>query len=285
MRWLALAILLLASCSDDSPAPADAGELPDSSASLDAGLDATTADATTCIEPRLFGAPNEATGLTSEQCGPSCACSGSEAATFTEAELQALRDAVALDPNPGFEADPYADGTPSNGEGVCGVTIEAEGYRLASFQDVDEMEQAGASLTHWGNCGACSTLENFAVYAATTDLTQPVRQCGLDNFDDIDGNIACLEGLGFDRPCAQIWAYNTRYTRQNCLAECLAGLNDPYNLPDGGLNPCLKCDEETSGPIFKTYAGRTRRNSGLASALCRPCSQALPVPHDYIDEL
>jgi len=55
----------------------------------------------------------------------------------------------------------------------------------------------------------------------------------------------------------------------------------PYHLPDGRLNDCLLCDEVQSGPVFKAVAGRTRRNSGLPNALCRPCSEVRPLVHAY----
>ena len=42
------------------------------------------------------------------------------------------------------------------------------------------------------------------------------------------------------------------------------------NENTGKLNDCLWCDEHTSGPGFKFFAARTRRNSGLDSAIPRP---------------
>ena len=42
------------------------------------------------------------------------------------------------------------------------------------------------------------------------------------------------------------------------------------NIVNGKLNKCLQCDEDKSGPIFKWYAGRTRRNSGIHSEIDRP---------------
>lgn len=39
---------------------------------------------------------------------------------------------------------------------------------------------------------------------------------------------------------------------------------------DGHLNPCLQCDEDKSGTLFKYYSGRTRRNSGIKSEIDRP---------------
>jgi hypothetical protein len=62
---------------------------------------------------------------------------------------------------------------------------------------------------------------------------------------------------------------------------CTALLADPYNTPDGGLNACLQCDEDNRGAVFKAMAGRTRRNSGLATAICRPCDTVAPVIHSY----
>ncbi len=52
-------------------------------------------------------------------------------------------------------------------------------------------------------------------------------------------------------------------------------------MPDGSLSPCIACDEDKSGPVFKAVAGRTRRNSGIPNAICRPCDQVQPLVHDY----
>ena len=64
-------------------------------------------------------------------------------------------------------------------------------------------------------------------------------------------------------------------------AACMADLDAPYNNADGSLNDCLQCDEDESGAVFKAVAGRTRRNTGLASSICRPCSEVKPLIHDY----
>ena len=64
--------------------------------------------------------------------------------------------------------------------------------------------------------------------------------------------------------------------------------NSKYNgpAPKCELNDCLQCDEDKSGPIFQHFAGRTRRRSGLLSAIVRPC-KSLEVsssinPYDLI---
>ncbi|MFK7991247.1 MAG: hypothetical protein AB8I08_34845 [Sandaracinaceae bacterium] len=146
---------------------------------------------------------------------------------------------------------------------------EDAGYRLRTFDSEDNASRAGATLTHTGGCGLYSSPQYLAVYMTFEDLTQPVRECGVQGLtmgDEV--NLACLEELGFTRPCAQIWLYNTKNTRTVCLDECLELLDAPYQNPDGSLNACLACDEAQSGPVFKAVAGRTRRNTGWPA----PCA-------------
>lgn len=249
--------------------------------------DAGAPDAGACAA-RLFGRPGPRTGLDESLCAPRCnACAdgGFEQPEYTEADLAALERLTLLDPPAELTADPYATPAPAQGSGleVCAVLREgdATSYRLRTFPSMDAARAAGAKPTHVGACGLCSSLKNLAVYLRTPDLTAPVRDCGVRHQGDARAQLACLEGLGFERPCAQIWSYNTDHTRRRCLDPCLAALTKPYHLEDGGLNECLQCDEDVSGPVFKAVAGRTRRNTGVASAMCRPCAEVTPLVHRY----
>jgi hypothetical protein len=296
--------VLMNACGDDAEQEQGGGDT-DASATVDAGvpLDSlTTGDArpdgddaqrapAMCSGNQLFGRPNATTGLDSEQCTPFCADCGEqgfEARTFSTAEIEQLRAWRLAEPFAEITSDPYLEESPEIPPfSVCGLQIDPQQsltYRLQTFTSTEEAVAAGAEVTHGGVCGVCSTLENLAVYVQNEDLTAPVRQCGLDGISNgKDANIACLQELGFDLPCAQIWYFNTENTRNSCFEPCIAALNEAYHLPDGSLNACLQCDEENSGPIFKAIAGRTRRNSGLANALCRPCSEVMPLQHTYAD--
>lgn len=241
---------------------------------------------------QLFGRPNAATGLGSDRCQPSCACGG---ATFSPPVYDAAFTAALVSgwvpstPTAPLTTDPYLAPAPPEDpwETVCAVIPEASSataprpYRLQTFPSEVAARAAGGSVTHFGRCGVCSSLENLAVYVAREDLTAPVRTCGTQNLGNLDGDVQCLMALGFDLPCAQIWAYNTRNTASLCAATCFPLLTAPYNTPDGGLNDCLQCDEDRSGAVFKAVAGRTRRNSGLPNAICRPCSEVRPLVHAY----
>jgi hypothetical protein len=270
---------------------ADVDAMPDSLVSDTIDLDDSDLfpTASTCSGDQLFGRPNATTGLSEEQCTPFCAdcdLQGFAAREFSVAEIEQLRAWQLVEPFDEITTDPYLAEAPEvMSESVCGFLTDPQQpltYRLETFASAEAAVSAGAEVTHGGICGVCSTLENLAVYIQNEDLTAPVRQCGLDGISDgKEANIACLQALGFDLPCAQIWYFNTENTRNSCFEPCIAALNEPYHLPDGSLNACLQCDEDNSGPVFKAVAGRTRRNSGLANALCRPCSEVIPLPHTY----
>ena len=202
----------------------------------------------------LFGRPNDQTGLTAAQCQPSCGCGSAIyiAPDYSDAFIDALEtNWTLLAAYPPLTVDPYASPAPPTDlpDSVCGVLPLAatdagpRPYALVTYPSETAAYAAGASPTNFGHCGLCSTLANLAVYMRVNDLTAPVRACGLNTSTEAD-NIACLQAIGFDLPCAQIYYYNTANTRSVCLSECLAALGEPYNLPDGGLNACLQCDED-----------------------------------------
>lgn len=241
---------------------------------------------TCAAEPVLFGAPSPNTGLDASACGPGCACPDAFAPPdYDEADVAAMLRWTLLEPPPMPTTDPYASGVDTPADGVCAVVVvdaAAKTYRQASFPNEADAEDAGAIVTHTGACGLCSSLEDLAAYVANPDLTGPVRDCGIRGaFGPPEEHRACLEALGFTPPCAEIWRYNTLHTREACLDVCLELLDAPYHAPDGTLNDCLQCDEDVSGPVFKAVAGRTRRNSGLPSALCRPCDTVARVVHAW----
>ncbi|MED5464668.1 MAG: hypothetical protein VX699_08455 [Myxococcota bacterium] len=236
----------------------------------------------------LFGVQHDASGLPPESCSPTCECDGETwtAPVLDQALMDALKARVLLNPPEDLSADPYdVSESPAHQTGVCGVLNQGEGskeYTLKSYESADLAQEAGAVVTHRGACGRCSTLHDLAIYMNYTDLTEPVRACGMKSFmEGADASLECLKDMGFTPPCAKIWMYNTIHTRKECLAPCLALLEAPYHNEDGTLNECLACDEEKSGPVFKAVAGRTRRNSGLASAICRPCAEVYRLDHRY----
>jgi hypothetical protein len=235
----------------------------------------------------LFGAPNENTGLDDTACRPECACDDETwvQPVYTAVDVAALRAFNLVEAPAVLDADPYASPPPEppDAAAVCAVIVEGSGdYRVESFPSEAAALEEGASVTHAGTCGLCSSLADLAVYMETPDLTAPVRECGLQGIREGDARTReCLLELGFTAPCAEIWYYNTLHTRSVCARDCFALIGAPYHNEDGSLNACLQCDEDLSGPVFKAYAGRTRRNTGLATAMCRPCEEVLRVEHRY----
>lgn len=277
--WFLWALLVVAAC-DDTSSPGVTPDAADNDAThADAADDVAVAACTT-----FFGRPVAKTGLTEEQCMPSCACGGRvfEAAEFDAARLEELRSYAWDNPSTELTSDPYSVPAPEATDEVCAVVLTGKNYLTQTFASTAAAEAAGGIVTHFGACGVCSSLQDLAVYAGNGDLTTPVRQCGIVGVaQGEEKSLQCLLDLGFTRPCAQVWYYNTLNTRTECGDVCIRLLNAPYQNEDGSLNECLQCDEDKSGPVFKAVAGRTRRNSGLASALCRPCDEVRPLSHDY----
>ncbi|CAK93061.1 unnamed protein product (macronuclear) [Paramecium tetraurelia] len=163
-------------------------------------------------------------------------------------------------------------------------------YHLKQFNSKEEAEENQFIVTHQGKCGACSTLQDLAVYL-TTDLTRPVRKCGLMYGLSQHYLLKCIKGLGFTDTCAQVWLYNTLNTKKSCFWPCMQQIhpnskstsfltNEDF-VKNGKLNKCLQCDEDISGPIFKYESGRTRRNSGIKSEIDRPDDQIYDITHCY----
>jgi hypothetical protein len=205
--------------------------------------------------------------------------------------LEALRSKTPIEPID-VKEDPYliwhGQQPPVAPAGtVCGVRFERDQvhYRLATFTQPEEARTAGFSVTHFGACGTCSTLQDLAVYLETPDLTAPVRKCGFRL--SRAASLTCLEDLKFSTACAKTWLYNLQNTRRQCLRVCLSSWikGEAPTRKDGSLNACLQCDEVRSGLVFKATAGRTRRNSGIRSSIPRPDAEIAPIVHDYVPGL
>jgi len=192
------------------------------------------------------------------------------------------------------EEDPYQnpDYPPEdpNPAGVCAMkwsenldTLTGhKKYFLKNFTNIEESEAEGFTVTHVGHCGACSTLQDLGVYIRQ-NLTDSTRMCGFLGTVSHALMRDCLMSLGFSLPCITIWEWNILNTKAQCFQVCLLSYitGEPNNKPDGSLNDCLQCDEDKSGPNFKFFSGRTRRNSGIPSAIQRPPDQVYDMEHCY----
>ncbi|MCY3613005.1 MAG: hypothetical protein OXH51_15880 [Gemmatimonadetes bacterium] len=174
---------------------------------------------------------------------------------------------------------------------VCAVRFADSArvdYRLRTFPDAESAVAEGHVVTHRRHCGTCSSLRDLAAYMARPDLTSPARTCARRL--TAGGVKQCLmEEIGLSERCAETWTFNVLHTRRRCAGACIGhyGLwnvltNDMDGArtdEDGNLNPCLACDEYASGPGFRFAAGRTRRSSGLVSAIPRTAGEMYAVDH------
>ena len=237
----------------------------------------------------LFCSPEEEVD-SDGKCAPSCVCGGY---AFSEPrydahDLHALRSWRLLNPAETASADPFGearveeDHAPAECAAIpVDTSPAARTYRLESFPTERAARSAGGQITHRGRCGACSSFQDLAAYIERRDLNRAGRLCGLGGTFGSKTQLRCLKKLGFTDACAQIWSYNIDNTRSECMGICTATIPTKHKRPDGSLNACLACDEVNSGPMFKAVAGRTRRRSGLSSAIARPCLDAEGAPAVY----
>jgi hypothetical protein len=175
-------------------------------------------------------------------------------------------------------------------DSVCAVKFTSPTqYRLKTFADSAAAENSGYVITHYKPCGACSSLKDLAIFISKPDLTSSARNCA--RILPLNRAKKCFEEeIGFTPHCAEIWAYNAAHTKDRCKRTCIReyGLFNilrgdfdgvSNNNAEGELNPCIQCDEIYSGAGFKYGSGRTRRNSGIISAITRPGGQISRVDH------
>lgn len=191
------------------------------------------------------------------------------------------------------ETTPPQNFTELGDTAVCGVLYDMESldsdqcptqYRLETYPDKESAEAAGATLTHYGACGVCSTTQDLASYIENTDLTTTGVRCSFEaGIKDFEAGVRCYQRVGFTRPCATMWVYNAGQTSDFCARTCLKFRAEkrPNNgpPPQCTLDTCLDCDERNAGPLFAKVAARTRRRSGLISKIARPCEDILFVDH------
>ena len=174
---------------------------------------------------------------------------------------------------------------------VCGVRFVDSGradYELRTFSDANSALAEGYVITHRYHCGTCSSLRDRATYLDKPDLTAPARSCPRA-LTPSRIKTCLMDQVGLAEFCAKTCTYNVIHTSQKCSATCIRfyglwnvlsnTLNEANTDALGNLNPCLACDEYTSGPIFQYTSGRTRRSSGLVSAIQRSKAEVYSVNH------
>lgn len=154
-------------------------------------------------------------------------------------------------------------------------------YSMITYASEADALADGAVLTHAGSCGLCSTTQDLSIYLIE-DFTTAGKKCAsIGLFDEAKG-LECYMNLGLTQECAKIWNYDGIYDGKACGVICAKELTDPNNGPAPAcqINDCLECDEEKAGPIFTSYAGRSRRRSGLLSEIIRDCSSIAHIDHN-----
>jgi hypothetical protein len=194
-----------------------------------------------------------------------------------------------------FDQNPYSNQTESswnlinstlrNKNIVCAFKYVDENrifYELKNFNSKEEAEANKFTVTHQGRCGVCSNLNDLAVYLEDDSLKK-VGKCGLLASISKSLSTKCHLNLGYTLPCAEISIYQSlnsiKYCSWICVVESLK-FNPLFN-PDGSPGKCMQCDKEHSDDLYRYFAGRTRRNSGIESFIKRSKDELYNMTHCY----
>jgi hypothetical protein len=172
---------------------------------------------------------------------------------------------------------------------VCGVKFlddEDLKYHLKTFSSSEDALDAGYTITHQNHCGACSSLHDLAIYLEKRNMVNDGRKCA-KKLTFIGSKKCHIKRIGLSEYCSEAWAYNAIATRNRCFGTCVKEYGlwnlirgkfpDTYINPDGTLKPCILCDELKSGGGYAYAAGRTRRSSGIVSAIDRGDEEVYPI--------
>jgi hypothetical protein len=154
--------------------------------------------------------------------------------------------------------------------------LNLKNHRLKTVASREEAERNLQLVTHDGACGTCSSFRDLAVYLSSQDLSSIGINCAFRALLDVADGTECYMDTGFSQACAATWLHNSLHTNRECpmcVNHALSGASPNLGPPNCELADCIACDDEQSGEYFIKYAGRTRRNSGLLSAIVRSCDE------------
>ena len=218
---------------------------------------------------------------------------------FEESLIKEFESKTLLNPFKDLDCNPYKDGSCATSPpqvmvdlptAVCAFKYSdstCNEYSMITYESTEAATNDGASVTHTGACGLCSTAKDLATYMSIPDMTHAGKICAMKGIVSSRWGKKCYMKLGFTAPCSEIWNYDGQQTRKKCMTTCIGHLDSPNNGPEPAckLNSCLQCDEDEAGPIFKKFAARTRRRSGILSAITRGCDDFANIKHESCPQI
>lgn len=156
------------------------------------------------------------------------------------------------------------------------------------------LEASGLQVLHCGRCSACSHPSDIELlYRTRESITTEITACSarwvaLQHLPFAQPTLLdlkrCLVGRGVafsddgrawpaprqGRPsCMDVWTDNILNDASLCTRFCLTKFLRTANQGNFAKDPCLQCDEYTSGPAFIMGAGANRRSAGIVSDIRR----------------
>jgi len=125
------------------------------------------------------------------------------------------------------------------------------------------------TLSHCGNCGKCSTVQDYNTYVDSQyTFSEIARDCAFEDF--FGDSHSCFTRAGLTEECATCWVDNVKCDRKHCVFPCLvATVLDLDPNTGSSLSKCFACDEYYCGKEFIGCAGMNRRRAGIETDIYR----------------
>ena len=164
--------------------------------------------------------------------------------------------------------------------GILTLTIKALTVCGTDNITYTNVTEARVPIMHCEACGHCSNSHDIDIYNKTrNNLTRTTTNCAyLGLIGGPRRASHCMEkNVGFTNECNRCWVENIMCDVKKCSLKCIkCRLGFKCDVV-GGLDACLKCDEDLCGPAFKECAGANRRRSGIKSDIVRPEEQICTI--------
>jgi hypothetical protein len=155
-----------------------------------------------------------------------------------------------------------------------------------TFDSPEDVQLAGYTILHCGNCGKCSNYWDLRLeYTTRKILSSMSLECAKKGlFGGYQGMLDCImEETTFTQPCSECWATDMQCTKKHCIWIGLRAfiINSVTNLQVGAddITPAT-CEEAmceateiTGYEGFVPCSGASRRRMNVTSDIKRPIEQ------------
>lgn len=159
---------------------------------------------------------------------------------------------------------------------VCGISNPRNVTATAkTYLTVSAAVEAGETIVHCMDCGACSTFLDMKVMTfAQSEHPKDNTHCSFLEFlvgqDTVSWCRNNVVSQGFTNECQQCFTNHVLCSFRNCKYTCMKQTfwgtdKETHDETGQSVHSCWKCEETMCGPEFRQCSGANRQRMGIVS--------------------